>query len=514
MTTLNWLRSGRSPSGTPARPKPQQSRVWILVLLALAGASQTGCQSGGGMFGPCGPCSGMGSGISNNLRNLSERMFRPFHRGCKGCSTCGVGQPGCVEYGTPVGAPVTGPIVTPGPAATIPSGTESMPQQLEANPSADPAPKPGDSGARNSTPKASYEAYRTRPRASRSAADSLAKSSIPLLEPAPSSSLATKSTPAKSSNPLDDDLGPLLLPNRDDTTNYGSGSPSPPAVPAADAPKPVSAVPAPAETRTEAASAASASLPTPVSPAPGIQRFSNVDAKLSGGSVPNPTGLEWLDEKGYKTIVDLRETTEVPSSFIAEVTRRGIRYVALPIPRTTLNADHVSRFNLELSLADVRPLYFCDTDGNRAGALWYIRRLTQDKIDPQVASREAEELGLTDKALWQAASNYLEAVKNTQKESKPPVTPAQRIKSFGLDAPSDSTTARSQVAPTPLAAMPEVPGGDPTGWGSYAALAVTVMGVPLAYLSTSSLPSLRDLKRASLPGLARSRRSLPSKSDV
>ena len=44
MTTLNWLRSGRSPSGTPARHERPQRRYWFLVVLALAGVSQTGCR--------------------------------------------------------------------------------------------------------------------------------------------------------------------------------------------------------------------------------------------------------------------------------------------------------------------------------------------------------------------------------------------------------------------------------------------------------------------------------------
>ena len=239
---------------------------------------------------------------------------------------------------------MTGPMIGPGTTPSMPSGTGSAPDQLEATPSADPTPKSGASGARNSTGKANYEAFRTPYRASRPPADSLAKSAIPPLEPAPRSVPKSSGSAAASSNPLDDNLGPLLLPSKDDPTNYGSTAPSPPAAPAANRNKPPSAVPAPAaETRTEAASAASASPPSPVSPAPGLRRFSAVDAKLAGGSVPNRIGLEWLEEKGYKTLLDLREPSEVQASFIADVTNRGL-------------ATSPCRFPAQLSMPNMSPV--------------------------------------------------------------------------------------------------------------------------------------------------------------
>ena len=136
--------------------------------------------------------------------------------------------------------------------------------------------------------------------------------------------------------------------------------------------------------------------PDPASPAggaPGIARFSAVDLKLAGGSLPSAAGLDWLEEKGYRTLVDLREASEADSTFIAEATRRGFRYIALPISLKTIDREHLARFNFELALGDARPLYFFDRDGDRAGTLWYLRRITVDRIDTQIAHREAEELG-------------------------------------------------------------------------------------------------------------------------
>src|SRR5262249_28682264 len=84
--------------------------------------------------------------------------------------------------------------------------------------------------------------------------------------------------------------------------------------------------------------------------APGLSRFAVVEPKLAGGSLPTIEGLDWLQEKGYKTLVDLRPAGEVQSSFLAEVSRRGLRYVSLPVSLTQLDEDHVLRFHFEISL--------------------------------------------------------------------------------------------------------------------------------------------------------------------
>ncbi len=58
----------------------------------------------------------------------------------------------------------------------------------------------------------------------------------------------------------------------------------------------------------------------------------------------------------------------------------------LPVNLKTLDPDRLERFNFELAATEARPLFFFDSDGSRAGALWYIRRVTVDRVDPQLAA--------------------------------------------------------------------------------------------------------------------------------
>jgi protein tyrosine phosphatase (PTP) superfamily phosphohydrolase (DUF442 family) len=181
-------------------------------------------------------------------------------------------------------------------------------------------------------------------------------------------------------------------------------------------------------------------------PAPGIARFVAVDLRLAGGSAPTTAGLDWLADKGYKTLVDLRDAAETDASFISEATRRGLRYIALPVGLKSIDRDHVARFNFELASGDARPLYFFDSTGTRAGSLWYIRRITVDRVTSQVARREAEDLGLSSNDYWLAATSYLDQLERP----RPQVTETAKPTGPGATAkPASATPEPAGPRPQP-----------------------------------------------------------------
>ena len=278
-------------------------------------------------------------------------------------------------------------------------------------------------------------------------------------------------------------------------------------------------------------------VPVPVpaaearSAAPGIRLFAAVEPKLAGGSLPTTAGLDWLAEKGYKTVLDLRESGADPTSYASEVTSRGLRYVALPISLKTVDSKHLELFSAELSLSEARPLYFCDTNGDRAGVLWYLRRITVDKVDPQDASREAQEMGLRDKEFWLAASKYLESLKPADSETGPPAArrrarrgragrgqarehpPHDRCSMPTLKVLNAAIVAAMEL-PEAEEVVPEEsdgPSRDSAAWRPLAALMITGLGAPLAYWGRSGFP-IRCLARASLPAPAHRPKSLPGAS--
>jgi protein tyrosine phosphatase (PTP) superfamily phosphohydrolase (DUF442 family) len=359
-------------------------------------------------------------------------------------------------------------------------------------------------------------------------------------------------------DPLDH-LPPLDLPGevtRSSAATPAASLPAPPARPADNSAKKPEAPRESAAASSNNLDATSAPAPEPAQSAsvgPGLARFVAVDLKLAGGSLPSGAGLNWLVEKGYRTVLDLRESSEVPPTFIAEATRLGLRYVALPIGVSSIDREHLDRFNFEIAAGEARPLYFFDSDGTRAGALWYIRRITSDRVDHQIARREAEELGLSDQSYWSAVTRFVAGSAAPEKSAQAaPVQPAPAPAAASPDrsahaaaspsapaAAGHSTQDRSDslsTAPLPslAAAAPSRPSrspsqrgfaadaaasgaatpSDPLGWRPFVAMAITGLSLPLAYWSGSAVPAVLRSARASLPGPARRPKSLPGALDA
>jgi protein tyrosine phosphatase (PTP) superfamily phosphohydrolase (DUF442 family) len=212
-----------------------------------------------------------------------------------------------------------------------------------------------------------------------------------------------------------------------------------------------------------------ASIDAPI--APGVRHFASVRPGISGGGAPGREGLDWLKDKGIKTIVDLRAPSEIDPSFGDAVKAHGFRYISLPIDAAKPDAAKAAAFRDEVTKADNHPVYFFDADGTRAGLIWYVHRLTFDKVDPQIASREAEELGLSDKASWVQASRLLDATKaaaaapdpvDTAPNSVTPALPPSALRESGatvstLLSPVIDVTRPALSAANPAPASLEEP---------------------------------------------------------
>ena len=129
------------------------------------------------------------------------------------------------------------------------------------------------------------------------------------------------------------------------------------------------------------------------------------------------------------------------------MSRLGLRYIALPVTVKSIDKAHASRFNFELALSDARPLYFFDSDGTRAGALWYVRRISLDRVDSQIARREAEELGLNNAEYWLAVTRYLAQPERADTQVSETSGPGQDPAREKAAKPSASTSP----SPTPRA---------------------------------------------------------------
>jgi hypothetical protein len=213
-----------------------------------------------------------------------------------------------------------------------------------------------------------------------------------------------------------------------------------------------------------------------------------------------------------------------------------------------MDRNHALRFDFEISLNDALPLYFFDADGNRAGMVWFVHRMTDKNAgyDAEEAMRQAGELGLVEGSYKAAAQAYIDGLK----KSPVPAAAAVMTKEARAETPAPSAPAQAATAdPAPAApavapdqtTIPAVPDSialplpdaasldlaatgrsgrgaaprevaaarDPTAWRPYIALVLAALGVPVAYCGRSII-QFRGLVRASLPKPARRVRSLPA----
>ena len=550
MFSLSWLRERGVTRGRPVARRA--ARMLALGALIAGGLLQTGCRSGpcgSRVFGPCGFAA-----------RATSKIVQPFRRAVSGIG-CGPEyvSDAPIEYAEPIGvaAPVvpfgtTAPVIEGAPVpSTVAPANPDAPTSLEPLPSAEPGPGPTTRGSGVRKPS-SYDAQR--PAAGSSRGDNLAHTLIstpdPEVKPARETPKPLNRTAAASDlDTVLDHLPPLDLP-----PEVTERSDSPPIAPAVA--KPRAQAGASSADATPASASATDSAPAPAGdhsggrlgrevdppsvpdppPAPaiepasndalGITRFVVVDLELAGGSAPSTVGLGWLAGKGYKTLLDLRDTSEINSTFIGEAAKRGLRYISFPTDLDKLDREHIERFSAELALNDARPLYFFDDDGGRAGAMWFIRRVLTDKVGWEVAHREAAEIGLTDPESWQIVR---EAVDRQLAHAAP--APARRAGAApqAENAPQPPSAAKPDAPPKPTALMEPAEGGHassvieviqttsrnyPDAWRSAAALLVTGLTFPLAYFGRSMLPIILAKSRASLPGPGPRPKSLPSASDA
>jgi protein tyrosine phosphatase (PTP) superfamily phosphohydrolase (DUF442 family) len=561
MTTNRSVEEGRRRRSSALRPWARPPGLALLGL-ALFGLIQAGCRSDG-----CSDC-GLGRRLSDGVQALAARVTKHFD-GCGGGADCGCGYgESVVDSGTPV---ISGGMVYPGAGTIVPAPViEQPPTQLTPiESSSQPTNGSGASNKANAsgTNRSSYTTMApkgTTAQAQRRTADV---------------SRALLSSPdSTASTDLFDNLPPVPvdLPEQVTKNATTTSKPTPTVAPASTTPasatpaasptasvNPPVPIPAPSaapETSTptpaEKVSAAEGALDNlPLIPTPngfqaaGIRRYASIAPSLAGGSSPSLEGLDYLKEKGCRTFVDLRKPSEVEPNFVDAVNDRNMDYLSLPILANRLEPSRLARFDNLIAHSENRPLYFCDTDGTRAGLVWYIHLRVVEQEDSQSAQVKAEEVGLTLNEM-KIAESYLTTFKpkaraqtarvaaNDPKQAKleqpapavvvPVPAPAPQpipaaptaVNNPGPIPSTDPTTPMLPGEERPQADLPSTPAQDrlrdPSFWRPIAALVLTGLGVPLAYWSRSAFSLTRTNRRAraSLPGTVLPASETPVESDA
>jgi uncharacterized protein (TIGR01244 family) len=146
----------------------------------------------------------------------------------------------------------------------------------------------------------------------------------------------------------------------------------------------------------------------------GITNFAQVETTVACAGAVKPGSVARIKSMGFASIINLRLPTEQGADIDAEAAEAraaGITFTNLPFNTAMPDPAVADRFLKLIMEPGIQPAFIHCASGNRAAAMWLIKRVLIDKWDNDRALEEAAQLGMTNPALKTFALDYIQAHK-------------------------------------------------------------------------------------------------------
>src|SRR5947207_12713862 len=147
---------------------------------------------------------------------------------------------------------------------------------------------------------------------------------------------------------------------------------------------------------------------------PGAANFARLETTVACGGATTPEAVPELKKMGFASIINLRLPSEAGANVEGEAAAAkaaGINFYNIPFSGQSPDPKVADQFLATVTAKNNEPAYIHCAAGNRAGAMWMIKRLVVDKWETEKAFQEATALGLTSPALKQFAIDYAQTHK-------------------------------------------------------------------------------------------------------
>jgi uncharacterized protein (TIGR01244 family) len=144
----------------------------------------------------------------------------------------------------------------------------------------------------------------------------------------------------------------------------------------------------------------------------GITNFAQVETTVACAGAVKPGSVANIKKMGFASIVNLRLATEQGADIDEEAAAAktaGITFIHLPFNGGMPDPAVADKFVKIVTDPSNTPAFIHCASGNRAAALWMIKRVLVDKWDNDRAIEEATALGLTSPALKTFALDYIQS---------------------------------------------------------------------------------------------------------
>ena len=146
----------------------------------------------------------------------------------------------------------------------------------------------------------------------------------------------------------------------------------------------------------------------------GITNFAQVETTVACAGAVSPSAVAGIKKMGFASIINLRLDTEKGADIEAEAAAAkaaGITFVHLPLDGAKPDPAVADRFLKVITEPGNQPAMIHCASGNRAAAMWMIKRVLIDKWDNDRALEEAGQLGSMSPVMKAFALDYIESHK-------------------------------------------------------------------------------------------------------
>jgi uncharacterized protein (TIGR01244 family) len=147
---------------------------------------------------------------------------------------------------------------------------------------------------------------------------------------------------------------------------------------------------------------------------PGVSNFARLETTVACGGATKPEAVPEIKKLGFASIINLRQPTENGADIEGEAAAAktaGINFYNIPFNGQSPDPAVADKFIATITTPGNEPAYIHCAAGNRAAAMWMVKRLVIDKWDADRAAQEATALGMTSPTLKQFAIDYAQTHK-------------------------------------------------------------------------------------------------------
>jgi len=142
---------------------------------------------------------------------------------------------------------------------------------------------------------------------------------------------------------------------------------------------------------------------------PGAINVAQLETTVACGGATKPEAVPEIKKLGFASIINLRQPTENGADVEGEAAAAktaGIKFFNIPFNGQAPDPAVADRFVETITTPGNEPAYIHCAAGNRAAAMWMIKRLVVDHWEADKAAQEAQALGMTSATLKQFAVDY------------------------------------------------------------------------------------------------------------